>query len=59
MNDKLKNFVTNIGLLCEVWTLVYRGFVSQGMDAKEALMHTEALTSTLIATLIQGNTNKE
>ena len=59
MNDKLKNFITNIGILCEMWTLVYRGFTAQGMDQKEALVHTEALISSLMSNLIQGNTNKE
>lgn len=48
MNDKLIEFINGVGQLCEVWTIIYKSFVSQGMSADEALKHTQAfLTATL------------
>ena len=41
MSEKLDSFMTNLGVLCETWTVVYKNFVSQGMDTKEALAHTQ------------------
>lgn len=41
MNDKLNSFINSMGVLCETWTVVYKNFVAQGMDTKEALMHTQ------------------
>ena len=41
MNDKLNSFMTNLGVLCETWTMIYQKFVSQGMSEKEALAHTQ------------------
>lgn len=52
MNDKLIEFINGVGQLCEVWTIIYKSFVSQGMSADEALKHTQAfLTATLNSNL--------
>lgn len=45
----LEGFINNIGLLCEEWTIVYRSFLSQGLNPKEALMHTQAFMSAVFA----------
>lgn len=55
MNDNLKSFITNIGVLCETWTLIYEKFLTQGMCAKDALMHTQAFMTALIASNGQNN----
>lgn len=55
MNDKLKQFIADIGALCEMWTIIYRSFLNQGMDANEALKHTQAfLTATMNSDLTKG-----
>ena len=59
MNDKLKNLITNIGILCEMWMVVYRGFAGQGMNQTESIMHTQAFMDTLMKNIIQLNGNKE
>ena len=48
MNDGLKSFIDNMGLLCEVWTMTYNKFVSQGLNQKDALMHTQGFMKTFI-----------
>lgn len=59
MNDNFKNFVNNMGVLCETWTLTYRSFLSQGMDVKDAMMHTQGFMSALIAATMQTAGGKE
>ena len=41
MNEKFKSFVNEVGVLCETWTIIYSNFIGQGMDAKEAMTHTQ------------------
>ena len=41
MNEKFKSFVNEVGVLCETWSIIYRNFIGQGMDAKDAMMHTQ------------------
>ena len=56
MNNQLKDFINGIGQLCEVWTIVYRSFVSQGMDPKDAIQHTQAfMTATMNSNLGKQN----
>lgn len=55
MNDGLKSFVNNIGILCETWTLTYTSFVKQGMGATDAMTHTQAFMTSLIAASMQSN----
>lgn len=58
MNEKAKAFIQNIGLLCEEWSVIYRSFRSQGLDEKEALIHTQAFMATVLADIRQNNENK-
>lgn len=55
MNDKLKNFIDNLGVMCETWTLIYGKFLSQGMDAKDAMMHTQGFMAALVTGIVQNN----
>lgn len=59
MNEKLDSFLTNIGVLCETWTIVYRNFIGQGMDAKEAMMHTQSFMTTFISGIVNTNGGKK
>ena len=47
MNNKLTEFIKNVGVLCETWMITYNSFLSQGLDSKEALMHTQAFMATM------------
>lgn len=58
MDDKLKNFITNIGVMCETWTVVYNNFIGQGLAPKDALMHTQGFMSAFIASTISNNGGK-
>ena len=55
MNDELKSFVNNIGILCETWTLTYKSFISQGMNPKEAMAHTQGFMTAFINGTVNGN----
>ena len=58
MNNNLKNFIKDIGVLTEMWTVVYQGFLAQGYSPKDALVHTREFNAAmLIATM--NNANKE
>ena len=57
--DKLKNFMANMGLMCETWSIVHKNFVSQGMDAKDAMAHTQAFMAVFMSNAIQNNGGKE
>lgn len=55
MSDGLKSFMSNFGVLCETWTLTYSNFLKQGMNAKDAMTHTQGFMSSLIAASMQTN----
>lgn len=56
MNENLKQFIKDIGALCEMWTIIYKSFVNQGMTEKDALMHTQAfLTATMNSNMGKQN----
>ena len=58
MNDGLKSFMTNMGVLCESWVIVYKNFITLGMDPKEAIEHTQAFMTTIVAATTQNGGNK-
>lgn len=48
MNDKLKQFIGDVGILCEMWLVIYNSFIEHGLNAKDALMHTQSfMTATM------------
>ena len=58
MNDQVKNFIANIGVLCEQWTIVYRSFIAQGLNHKDALEHTREFTAALMSSMVKDNGGK-
>lgn len=42
MSDNINKFISNMGVLCETWLVVYNQFLSHGMEHKIALEHTQA-----------------
>jgi hypothetical protein len=59
MNGKFKDFVNNIGVLCETWALTYEKFLQLGYDNVTALKHTREFTAALMAASSQRNGNQE
>ena len=59
MNEKLNSFITNLGVLCETWSIVYKNFLALGMDAKEALVHTQSFMTTVISGLGNNDGGKK
>ena len=59
MNEKAQSFITNIGVLCETWTVAYKNFLAQGLDVKEALVHTQGFMTAFIAGTTQNNKGEE
>ena len=57
MNENLMKFIKDIGVLCEMWTVVYKSFINQGMNEKEALMHTQGFVTAILASS-QGRQNE-
>lgn len=44
-NDKVTQIIQGLGAIVEMWTIVYKGFLQQGMDNSTALAHTKAFMS--------------
>ena len=59
MNEKLNSFITNLGVLCETWSIVYKNFLAQGMGAKEALLHTQSFMTTFITGITNNDGGKK
>ena len=55
VNDALKQFIANLGIICETWTIVYKNFISQGMNEKEAMTHTQGVMTSIITSTTQNN----
>lgn len=43
--DKMKEFLTAVGLATELWLVTYNGFKKQGLTEQDALAHTKAFMS--------------
>jgi hypothetical protein len=54
MENNIKNFMTNLGILCETWTIVYRSFVTQGLSHADAIVHTKEFMSVLVTNIKTG-----
>lgn len=60
MNNKVQEFIRGIGTMCEMWTIIYQSFLSQGMTDADALKHTQAfLTATLNSNITGKDTSEQ
>lgn len=56
MNNKtVEQLIQGIGVLVELWTITYRGFISQGFDNTTAINHTRAFMSSMMETFYSEN----
>ena len=54
MNDKLQDFLKNMGVMCELWLVIFSQFKEKGLDDKAALAHTKSFMEATFATIING-----
>lgn len=59
MNENLNAFMTNLGVLCETWTVVYKNFLNQGLEPKEALPHTQGFMTAFINGAVSSDGGKK
>ena len=59
MNDNLKSFMNNMGVLCETWIVTYNNFIQRGMDHKSALDHTKAFMASFMEYATKNGGGKE
>lgn len=52
--DKMKEFLTGVGLMTELWMITYNGFKKQGLTDQDALAHTKAFMSMTIESMMTG-----
>lgn len=48
INDQVNQIIQGIGVMTELWSITYQGFVKQGMTPEEAITHTKALMSIMV-----------
>ena len=47
MNEKTLEFINSIGIITEIWMVIYQAFLSRGMNQEEAMIHTKGLYETI------------
>lgn len=58
-NDAVQELINGIGLMTELWIIVYNSFTSHGMNDKEAFAHTREFMSVITDFILNtGNTGK-
>lgn len=53
--DKMKEFLTGVGLMTELWMITYNGFKKQGLPDQDALAHTKAFMAMTIESMMTGS----
>ena len=53
-NEMVKHLIQGIGLMTEIWTMTYNGFISQGLPHDKAIEHTKAFMSSMVISTINS-----
>lgn len=59
MNEGFKKFMNDIGILVEMWIVVYGQFVAHGQDSATALKNTESFMRATLGAAINSQPNGE
>lgn len=43
MNEKAMEFIKSVGVMAEIWMVIYQAFLSHGMSQEEAITHTKGI----------------
>lgn len=57
-NNQLDDLIKGMGMMCELWTIVYQNFKAQKITEEEALKHTGAFMAIMLKSFI-GNSSEE
>lgn len=57
--DKMKEFMTGLGLIAELWMATYGAFVARGVPHEEAIEHTKALISAYLSMSMNSYKEKQ
>ena len=53
-NKKLKEFITAVGAISEVWGITYKSFLGQGFTEEQAMVNTQAFVHTFLTTMLEN-----
>lgn len=53
-SDRMKDFLTGVGLMTEIWMVTYNGFKKQGLTDQDALAHTKAFMTMAMESMLNG-----
>lgn len=54
-NDAVQELIKGLGLMTELWIIVYKSFTDHGMNEKEAFTHTREFMSVITGTVLKVN----
>ena len=54
MDNKVHDYIRSVGSLVETWSVVYRTFISQGMNTVDALTHTKEFMTAFMTSVINA-----
>lgn len=56
-NNALTELMKGIGMLTELWTIAYKGFISQGLSEDKAMVYTKGFMSAMIDFMVRMPNN--
>ena len=56
-NNALTELMIGIGMLTELWTIAYKGFISQGLSEDKAMAYTKGFMSAMIDFMVRMPNN--
>lgn len=57
-SDQMEQFINGLGMLTEIWTITYQGFLHQGLNPVDAMTHTKAFMSVTIDSIIEAGNSR-
>lgn len=58
-NEQVKQIIQGLGVMTELWTITYNGFIQQGMNSQDAIMHTKGFMSVMLGSFINQDSSGE
>ena len=58
-NEQVKQIIQGLGVMTELWTITYNGFIQQGMSSQDAIMHTKGFMSVMLGSFINQDSSGE
>lgn len=58
-NDQVKQIIQGIGVMTELWSITYNGFVQQGLSPQDAIVHTKGFMSVMLGLFLNADGSGE